>query len=116
MKLINNFKLKYNNFLFLWGIAFFLNIIALSVVFFQNSLRGNNVALKYSVNTGVLWYGNGNNLLFIPAIGILVTIINYFVFVKTKNAFQFLAYSIVIANLAVQLLLLIGILFLAHIN
>ncbi len=116
MNLIKNFKLKYNNFLFLWSLAIGLNIIALCLIFFQNGLNGNNVALKYSVNIGVLWYGGGNHLLALPTMGILMTLINYLIFTKLKPTSEFLANTIVIINTQVQLILFISLLFLASIN
>ncbi len=116
MKILEILAKKNNVFLFLWGLSFSLDIIALMVIYFQNSLSGNNVALKYSVNTGVLWYGNGNNLLLIPFFGIILNFINWFIYQKLKNSYEFFAYSITIVNIIVQFLLFLAVLFLAHIN
>ena len=36
------------------------------LIYFKSGLSGDNVALKYTVKAGVLWYGAGKNLYALP--------------------------------------------------
>ena len=63
--MLNNF-FKSRRFLFLWSLCFILNIITFLLIYFKSGLSGDNVALKYTVKAGVLWYGAGKNLYALP--------------------------------------------------
>lgn len=107
---------KSRGFLFLWFIALTLNIIAFLLVFFKSGLHGPNVALKYNVRTGVLWYGQGSNLYSLPFLGLALNLLNFAAFKKISQIQNFLLTTVVYANIFVQLLLLLSLIFLSGIN
>jgi len=114
MKLIN--FLKRNLFLFLWILAFCLNIITFLIVFYKINPFHRTIALKYNVLVGVEWYGKGKNLFLIPFAAFCISIVNiilYRVFKNDKHIFSFL---IILITLLVQIIFLLSVLFLATIN
>lgn len=115
MSKIVNFFLS-GNFFVLWLISFTLNIIALLLILFKSGFSGPNVALKFNVRAGVLWYGQGANLYALTALGALLNILNFLVFKKTPPRNLFLLYATAYTNLLVQALLLLSLIFLATIN
>jgi len=111
---LNYFKSK--GFLFLWAFAVTLNIIAFFLIFSKGGLNGPNVALRYTVKAGVLWYGQGTNLYFLPALGVIFNLTNFFLFRKLGKNEPFLSGMAAFANALVQLIILTALIFLAGIN
>ena len=110
----NPFKNKV--FLFLWLGAFALNIITFLVIFFKTGLHGQNVALRYTVKASVLWYGDGRNLYSLPALGLLINVLNFLLFYKLRLEEQFLLWIVSISSCLAQFLILTSLLLIASIN
>lgn len=108
--------LKSKNFLFLWLTALLINIIAFLLIFSQGGLHGPNVTLRYTVKTGVMWYGEGKNLYALPFAGFLINLINFALFKKLARNQNFLLYAVIITGLSVQICLLLSLIFLLTIN
>lgn len=112
--ILNYFKSR--RFLFLWIAAFLINIITFLLIIFKNGLHGQNVALKYNIRAGVLWYGQGSNLYSLPFLGLAFNLLNFAVFKKISQSQHFLLSAVVYTDIFVQLLLLLSLSFLSGIN
>lgn len=110
----NTFATK--QFLFLWIAALLANIITFFWIIFKNNLQGPNVALKYSVQAGVLWYGDGRNLYYLPVLGLVILAINFILFKKLRIGQDFMKWTIVCTTIFIQLAILTGLAFLANVN
>jgi hypothetical protein len=114
IELQNYFKSR--GFLFLWLLAFALNIITFVLIFYKSGLEGPNVALKYTVRVGVITYGEGKNLYWLPALGLIVNSLNLTLFKKLKSGHNFFLPVILSTSLLVQILLLLSVILLAAVN
>lgn len=108
--------LKPKRFLFLWVLAVVLNIITFLLIFFKTGLKGNNVALRYTIKAGVLWYGEGKNLYALPFLGLLANLINFTLFKKLAPKEVFLLHAVAVTSLFVQAILLVSVILLSTIN
>lgn len=102
--------------MFLWALSFIVNIITFLLIYFKSGLHGNNVALRYTVKAGVLWYGAGKNLYTLPFLGLCANIINFLLFKKLSYNQNFLLYAAVITSLLMQVILFVSVVFLAILN
>jgi hypothetical protein len=118
--MLSNFFKKispyFSNVLFLWMVCLAINIITFVYIFFKIRPGKQTMALNYNVLIGVETFGKGINLYFIPAVGILILIINWllFKFVKSnKNIFSPLA---IFVSILTELVLLLSAILLRHVN
>lgn len=93
-----------------------INIITFLYIFFKINPGNADLALKYNVIAGVEWYGQGINLYLIPATGLVILIINYLFYYRTKNKPSFLNFFIGFATLTTELILFLAIILLIRIN
>ena len=107
---------KSRNFLFLWLLAFMLNIIAFFFLAYKDSLHGANVALRDNVKAGVFWYGAEKNLYALPLLGLAFNALNYIIFRKLSLKETFLLPALIFTSILAQVLLLINLLFLVQVN
>lgn len=112
--ILNYFKSK--RFLFLWIAALAINIITFLLIILKSGLHGQNVALKYNIRAGVLWYGQGSNLYALPFFGLALNLLNFAVFKKISQSQNFLLSAVIYTDIFVQLLLLLSLAFLSGIN
>ena len=110
------FPSKLSDFLFLWISSFLINIITFLLVVFKDGLKGENVALKYTVRSGVIWYGNGSNLYSLPLLALAVSILNIAIYRKLGKTEEFLPRAIAASTLFFQFLVLFSLILLAAQN
>lgn len=108
--------LSKKSFLFLWILSLTLNIITLLILNFKPNFHGDNVGLKYNIIAGIIWYGSGKNLFSLPLAGIVLSVINFCLFIRINNSQKYLAWAITLSNLFIQIQILIAIIFLNFIN
>ncbi len=108
--------IKSRKYLFLWVLAFAINIIAIFLIFTKQDFTGDNVALRYNIKTGVFWFGSGKNLLAMPGIGFVMNIINLIIYKKLLPKYEYLKMLIVITSILIQFMLLAGLIFLTQVN
>lgn len=108
--------IKRNTILFLWAGCIAINIIAFLFIYYKIAPSHKTLALHYNVMVGVDWHGSGNNLYNVPAVAFCITVINFVFFRALKNQKSFLSYISAASTLAIQLILLVALLFLAKIN
>ena len=101
---------------FLWIVCLVVNSITFLFVKFNIRPGNRTLALHYNVIAGVEWYGKGNNLYFIPAAGLAISIANFVLYRTFKNAKSFLPLLTVFASLCVSITALLAILFLSNVN
>ena len=104
------------NIWFLWIVCFAFNILTFFALFYKIHAGNETLALHYNVIAGVLWYGRGKNLYFIPGIGLAVIIANLALFKTGKTNENFLGILCALAALFTQIILLAATLFLIKIN
>ncbi len=102
--------------LFLQILCFVVNSITLLLIIYKLNIHRGTIALKYNVVTGVNWYGKGYNLYTVPAIALVITVINSILYQKLKNQQRFLAVLGLWVTMAVQIILLAFVLFLIPVN
>ncbi|HVY68111.1 MAG TPA: hypothetical protein VHA30_04435 [Patescibacteria group bacterium] len=105
-----------NNILFLWVIALAVNIITFIVIYTQIHPSSATLALHFNVLSGVDIYGSGKEMYYVPATGFLIIVVNFILFRATYEEFRFLGYLSAFSAGAVQIFMLIAVLFLKHIN
>lgn len=93
-----------------------INIITFLFIYFKIHPDSNRLALHYNVLVGVEWYGNGRNLYFIPAVGFLISAVNFVLYKALKKSENFLTSLTILASISVQLILLAAAMFLAKVN
>lgn len=106
----------YKNILFLWSLCIFINIITFLFIYYKIHPGNKTLALHYNVLVGVQWYGKGINLYFIPAIGFLYTLINFFLYRTFKKSNEFLPLIAIFITLFSQIILLSAAVFLSQVN
>ncbi len=104
------------NIWFLWALCLILNIITFLVIFFKIHSVSTTLALRYNVLAGVLWYGRGSNLYFIPAVGLAISAVNFAVYRAVRDRHELFSWLPVFASLFGQTILLAATLFLIKIN
>jgi hypothetical protein len=107
---------KLYNIWFLWAFCLLLNIITFFYIYFKISPGGKVLALHYNVLVGVVWYGKGVNLYFLPATGLAIALVNFWIFKALKNDKIFLSSLTAFTSACVQLILLVAVLFLARLS
>lgn len=107
---------KISGFLFLWAFSFLVNIITFLLVIFKEGFKGENVALKYTVRAGVIWYGSGSNLYALPLLALTIMALNVAMYRKMGPQDNFFPRAIAVSNLFFQLLILSALMFLAAQN
>jgi hypothetical protein len=98
---------------FLWALCLIVNIITFLYIFYKIRPSGQTLALQYNVLVGPASYGQGANLFLVPAIALLVTGINYFIYRTIKGRTEFLPLLTVAVSLFVQSALLFSVIYLA---
>lgn len=116
MDFISIIKNYFRNVWFLWALSLTLNIITFLFLYFKIKPGQSPLALHYNVLVGVLWYGPGRNLYFIPAIGMAILIVNFTLFRAIKNRQDFLAALSALVSFFVEFILLSAVLFLTRVN
>ena len=106
----------FRNIWFLWAICLVLNIITFLTLFFKIHPGSQTLALHYNVLAGVEWYGKGHNLYFIPAVGLVILAVNFFLYRKFADNKYFLSALTVFSSLCAQLILLLAVLMLIRVN
>lgn len=101
---------------FLWIICTILNIITFLFIFFKINPGTQNLALHYNVLVGVEWYGKGQNLYFIPGIGLVISLVNFILYRSLKDNRFYLSELTAYVSLFIQIILLIAAMFLARVN
>ena len=109
-------KFYFTNIWFLWAWCLILNIITFLILYFKIHPNNQTLALHYNVLAGVLWYGKGKNLYFIPAVGLAVSAVNLVLYQKLKDSQNFFPFLCVFASLCAQAVLLASALFLIKVN
>lgn len=100
----------------IWLFSFAINIIAFFWLFYKIHPTTKTLALHYNVIVGVDWYGNGLNLYFLPFSGLLINLINLFLFKKFKNSEFFYRHLFSFTALCSQGILLLAIILLSRVN
>ena len=101
---------------FLWSLSVVFNIIAFFIIFSKIGGGSRTLALHYNVLIGVEWYGKGINLYFLPAVGLIITLVNYALYRNLKPGELFYAPLTAFASLFVSATILAAVFFLATIN
>ena len=101
---------------FLWALCLIFNIITFLFIYFKIHPTNKTLALHYNILVGVVWYGNGKNLYFIPGIGLVITGANYTLFRAFRDQPYFLPFLTAFVSLCVQIILFVAALFLARVN
>lgn len=101
---------------FLWALCLIFNIITFSLIKFKVNPSGQTLALHYNILVGVDWFGNGNNLYFIPAVGFMISLANFFLYRLLRDDKNFLVFLAPFVSLMVQLILLFATLLLSGVN
>jgi hypothetical protein len=109
-------KLYLTDIWFLWGLCLLFNIITFLFIFFKIHPSSGTLALHYNVLVGVEWYGKGVNLYFIPAVGLLISAVNFVLYRAIKDNADFLPFLTVFVSLCAQIILFLAALFLAAVN
>ncbi len=108
---------KFKNVLFLWCLALVINIITFFLVFYQIKKSGTStIALAYNIIVGVEWYGSKLNLLLIPLIGLILSLVNLFLHQRLKKNKLVLPVLVVFVTLCLQFCLLLSALLLFWVN
>ena len=101
---------------FLWVACLAANIITFLFIYYKIQPAGKTLALHYNVLVGVGWYGNGNNLYFVPGVGLIILGVNFVLFRALKNYNTLLSYLTIFTSLGIQLILLTAVIFLSTVN
>lgn len=101
---------------FLWILAVIFNIVSFLVIFYQISPSGKVLALRYNVLAGVMWFGPGANLYWLPGIGILIGVANLLMSYAQKSNQYFIKFLPAFVSLTVQITIFISVLFLKRVN
>lgn len=109
-------KTSFSDIRILWALCLVFNIITFLFIFFKIRPSGKTLALHYNVLVGVEWYGKGNNLFLIPAVGLAILAVNFTLYRTLRRGKFFLPVLTVFVSLCVQIILLAAVLFLATVN
>lgn len=101
---------------FLWLLSLIFIIVTFFIILYKIDSRGPAVALHYNVITGVDLFGSKNALYKIPATGLFILVINFFVAHSFKKDGEFLAFLAAIVTLIISLSLFASVLFLLKVN
>jgi hypothetical protein len=101
---------------FLWGVCLLANIITFLFVYFKIHPGNKILALHYNVLVGVEWYGKGRNLYFIPAVGLIISAVNFVLYKAFETRENFLPFLTVFVSLCVQVILFVAVLALSRVN
>ena len=101
---------------FLWTFSLVLNIITFLYIFYKIHPGNKTLALRYNILVGVEWYGEGKNLYLVPGIGLIVLIINFYLYKAFRDNKNFLAPLTVFVTICAELILLSSVLLLAKVN
>jgi len=101
---------------FLWSAAVLLNIITLLYLYFKVHPGKNPLTLRYNIIVGVEWFSTGTNLYFVPLIGFFITATNFILYRALKDDENFLSFLNVFVSIAVQIILLVAVIFLGAIK
>ncbi len=102
--------------LFLWAASALVTIITFLLIQYKIKPGNQAVALHYNVLVGVDLYGKGVSLYNIPIVGVLLTLVNGFLYKILKERQPFLSFLSPLINLLIQLILLLSVLFLIQVN
>lgn len=116
LSLEDKLKTIFPNIWFLWLCCVIVNIITFLLLYFKIHPGDKTLALHFNVVAGVEWYGKGKNLYFLPAVGLGITAINFFLYRAVRKGGNFFAPLTVFVSFFVQLLLLLAVLSLAQVN
>jgi hypothetical protein len=113
---LEKIRLVLGNIWFLWALCLIFNIITFLFIFFKIHPGNKTLALHYNVLVGVQWYGKGKNLYFLPAIGFVISAVNFTLFRSIRNNKDFLSVLTIFVSLCAQIILLMAALLLAKVN
>lgn len=100
-----------------WLISLVTIIITFLIVFFKiNPDSQSTYALHYSVLVGVDLLGSGTNFYKLPGIGLVVLLVNYFIFRYLKSPKNILSFFLSLFTCVVSLVMLSATLFLIRVN
>lgn len=106
-------------------VAFMVNILIIFLIFFKIRPLINTVTegqtftyipLHYNIYTGIDSYGRWERLFYMPLFGEFVFAINFFLAFLLFNRKEILSYFLAFAAMAVQIILLVAIIFVILIN
>ncbi len=100
----------------LWGAAIFLFIVTLAAVYFKINNAPETIALRYNVIVGVNELGNKYELFKIPATGLVITLVNFFLARFQKFDKTFLPFLASLVSVVINAILLIAALFLFRVS
>lgn len=102
---------------FLWLLCLIFNIITFFVIRYKiHPSSAQTFALHYNILVGVDWRGDSRNLYYIPAIGLVITAVNFTFYKVVGDRENFLSFLSAFISLIVQFILLASVLFLASVN
>jgi hypothetical protein len=107
--------LKFDKILFLWIVAFVINIISFLFIQYKIGTSGPR-NLKYNVLVGVEFAGSGKDLYLLPATVLALSILNLGLYKKSKKTGYLYAGILPLATIALQAALLVAVLFLSSVN
>lgn len=116
IRFLQKFSALFKEIWFLWTLCLIFNIITFFLIKYKVRPNGQTLALHYNVLVGVDWYGPGNNLYFIPAVGLIISLANFLLYYLLRDDKNFLSFLAPFVSLSVQLILLFAALFLAGVN
>lgn len=116
INLFQKLKKFTDNIWFLWMSCLILNIITFFVIVFKIRPGGKTVALHYNVLVGVEWYGKGNNLYYLPLVGFLMLLVNFWLYRSLKKTNLFFPELTIFVSMAIELILLAAVIFLQTVN
>ena len=94
------------------GIFLFLNIcLWVSAVYIKRLAAGPRIALHYNVDFGIDYYGSTNMIFILPALGLLIFVLNsaLFAIVRNQQDRKFIGQILCSVAVLANLILLIGI-------
>lgn len=116
LTLAEKIKIFMFNVWFLWALCLIFNIITFLFIYYKIHPTNQTLALRYNILVGVQWYGQGKNLYFVPAVGLVISAVNFILFRALKNDKNFLSQLAIFVSLCAQIILLAAALFLAKVN
>ena len=102
--------------LFLWVGTLVSIILSLLLIHYKIRPGSESLPLHYNVLVGVDLLGPGSSLYRIPAIGVVVVVINFLLSKFVKSPSNLLSYLAAFVSFVVGLVLLFGVLFLLRVT
>lgn len=108
-------KIFQRDFLFLWLVSLLINIITWAIVYFKIKPDSEIVPLHYNIFYGIDIAGKGYFIYLVPAIGLSVLVVNYWLFSYALGKDRFAANTTMAITLFVQIIIFAAVLFLKSI-